>query len=46
MLAGNKPRRLALAVSLALVIVANGKSAVGNGLLLGSLAFGFDYSTG
>jgi hypothetical protein len=43
MLAGNKPRRLALALSLALVIAANGKSAVGNRLLLGSLVFGFQF---
>jgi len=45
MLAENKPRRLALALSLALVRVANGTSAVGNRLLLGALVFGFDYST-
>ena len=34
---------LALAVSLALVIAANGTSAVGNRLLLGSLVFGFQF---
>jgi hypothetical protein len=34
---------LALAVSLALVIVANGTSAVGNRLLWGSLVFAFQF---
>jgi len=43
MLPGNKPRRLALALSLGLVTVANGTSAVGNKLLLGSLVSGFQF---
>ncbi len=44
MFAGNKWRRLALALSLALVIVANGTSAVGERLLfLKPLVFAFQF---
>jgi len=43
MLTGNDCGCLALALSLALVIVANGTSVVGNRLLLGSLVLGFQF---